>query len=64
MILNNLGAEHDLFAFARVNSGVQFMYLENAASGAFGHFVENHAIWRTLLVKYPVLLTEDGGKRV
>ena len=37
--------------------------LEKAASGACGHFVENHAILRTFGVKYPVLLTEDGGRR-
>ena len=41
--------------------------LEKAASGASGacrHFVQNHAILRTFLVKYPVLLTEDGGRTV
>ena len=41
--------------------------LGKAASGessACGHFVGNHAILRTFLVKYPVLLTEDGGRRV
>ena len=37
--------------------------LGKAASGessACGHFVGNHAILRTFLVKYPVLLTEDA----
>ena len=40
--------------------------LEKVASGASGaceHFVGNHAILRTFWVKYPVLLTEDGGRR-
>ena len=51
-----------LFTFIDTNSD-----LEKAAcgaSGAWGHFVGNHAILRTFLVKYPVLLTEDGGRRV
>ena len=42
-------------------------YLEKAASGAsgaFGHFVQNHAILRTFWVKSPVFLTEDGGRRI
>ena len=38
--------------------------LERAASGAFGHFVGNHAILRTFWVKYPVLLTKDAGRSV
>ena len=38
--------------------------LEKAASGACGHFVGNHAILRTFWIKYPVLLLEDGGRRV
>ena len=33
----------------------------SGVSGACGHFVKNHAILRTFLVSYPVLLTEDGG---
>ena len=36
----------------------------SGASGACGHFVGNHAILSTFLVKYPVLLSEDGGRRV
>ena len=36
--------------------------LQKAASGACGHFVGNHTILRTFWVKYPVLLTEDGGR--
>ena len=36
----------------------------SGASGTFGHFVGNHAILRTFWVTYPVLLTEDGGRRV
>ena len=36
----------------------------SGASGACGYFVGNHAILRTFWVKYPVLLTEDGGRRV
>ena len=35
--------------------------LEKAASGACGHFVRNHAIFRTFLVQYPVVFTEEGG---
>ena len=31
----------------------------SGASGACGHFVENHAILRTFWVEYPVLLKED-----
>ena len=41
--------------------------LEKAASGASdtcGHFVGNQAILRIFWAKYPVLLTEDGGKRI
>ena len=41
--------------------------LEKAASGASGvcgHFVGNHTILRTFWVNFPVLLTEDGGRRV
>ena len=38
--------------------------LEKATSGACVYFVGNHAILRTFLVKYPVLLTEDEGRRV
>ena len=34
------------------------------ASGACGHFVRNHAILRTFIGKYPVLLTKDEGRRV
>ena len=37
--------------------------LEKAASGvsgACGHSIGNHAILRIFLVKYPILLTEDG----
>ena len=36
----------------------------SSASNACGHFVGNHSILRTFWVKYPVLLTEDGGRRV
>ena len=36
----------------------------SGASGACGQFVRNHAILRTFWVTYPVLLTEDGGRRV
>ena len=36
----------------------------SGASGACGHFIVNHAILRTFWVKYHVLLTEDGGRRV
>ena len=36
----------------------------SGASGACGHFDRNHAILRTFWVKCPVLLSEDGGKRV
>ena len=36
----------------------------SGASGACGHFVGNPAILRTFSVKYPALLTEDGGRRV
>ena len=36
----------------------------SGASGACGHFVGNHAILRSFLDKYPVLLAEDGGRRV
>ena len=46
---------------------MKYADLEKAASGASsacGHFVRNHAILRTFWVKYPVLLSEDGGKRV
>ena len=32
-----------------------------AALGASRHFVRNHAIFRTFLVQYPVVFTEDGG---
>ena len=41
--------------------------LEKAASGASsicGHFVQNPANLRTFGVKNPLLLTEDGGRRV
>ena len=41
--------------------------MEKVASGASGacrHFVGNHAILRTFWVKYCVLLSEDGGRRV
>ena len=38
--------------------------LEKAASGACGHFVGNQAILRTFWVKYCVVLSEDGGRRV
>ena len=38
--------------------------LEKAASGACRHFVGNHATLRTFWVKYPIFLTEDGGRRV
>ena len=34
------------------------------ASNACEHFVRNIAILSTFWVKYPVLLTEDGGRRV
>ena len=40
--------------------------LEKATSGAIGacrHFVGNPVILRTFWVKFPVLLTEDGGRR-
>ena len=37
--------------------------LEKAASGACGHFVGNHTILRTFLIKYPVVLSENGGRR-
>ena len=36
----------------------------SGASGACGHFVENHTILRTFLLRNPVILTEDGGRRV
>ena len=36
----------------------------SGASGACGLFVWNHAILRTFWVKYPVLLIEDGGRRI
>ena len=36
----------------------------SGASGACGHFVGNHAILRTFLAKYPILLTKGGGKGV
>ena len=36
----------------------------SSASGACGHFVGNPAILRTFLVKYPVLFSEDGGRRI
>ena len=36
----------------------------SGANGACGHFVENHAILTKFWVKYPVLLSEDGGWRV
>ena len=35
----------------------------SSASGACGHFVGNPVILRTFWVKFPVLLTEDGGRR-
>ena len=41
--------------------------MEKAGSGGSGacrHFVGNLVILRTFCVKYPVLLTEDGGRRV
>ena len=41
--------------------------LEKAANGArcaCRHFVGNHAILRTFSVKYSLLLTEDGRRRV
>ena len=37
---------------------------ENALRGAYGHLVQNSTILRTFWVKYPLLLTEDGGRRV
>ena len=36
----------------------------SGASGACGHFVENHAILRTLRVKSRAFSTQDGGRRV
>ena len=47
--------------------GIDLSDLEKAASGASidcRQFVRNHAFLRTFLVKYPVLLSEDGGRRV
>ena len=38
--------------------------LEKAASSACRHFVRNHAILRKVKVKYPKLLTENGGRIV
>ena len=39
-------------------------HLEKAASGTCGHLARNYAFLRTFLVEYPVLLSEDGGRRV
>ena len=36
----------------------------SSGSGACGHLVRNHAILRTFWIKYPVLYTEEGGRRV
>ena len=36
----------------------------SCASGACGHFVQNHAILRNFLVKYPVLLILDVGRSI
>ena len=36
----------------------------SGASGACGHFVENHAILRTFWFEIPAFLTEDGGRSV
>ena len=36
----------------------------SGSSGAWGHFVGNHTILKAFWAKYPVLLTEDGKRRV
>ena len=36
----------------------------SGASGGCGHLARNHAILRTFLVEYHVLLSEEGGRRV
>ena len=36
----------------------------SGASGAGGHFVRYHATLRTFGLKYTVLLTEEGRRRV
>ena len=38
--------------------------MEKTARGTCGDFVGNHPILRTFWVKYPVLLTLDGARRV
>ena len=38
--------------------------LQIAENGACRHFVENHTILRTFLVKYSVLFTEDKKRRI
>ena len=38
--------------------------LEKAASGACGHFVENHAILRTFSFENSVFLTDDGERSI
>ena len=57
----------EFFFLIVINLYLSAADLEKAASGArgaCGHFVRNHAFFRTFLVKYPVLLIEDGGSRV
>ena len=53
-----------------MRSAIEFMLpadlekAESGASGACGHFDGNHALLGTFWVKYPLLFSEDGGRRV
>ena len=47
-----------------VNCNADLEKTTSHASGACGHFVGNQTILRTFCIKYPILLAEDGGRRV
>ena len=53
-----------IFVFSLPYSIPDLEKAASGASGACGHFVENHAILRTFRVKNPTFLTQDGGRSV
>ena len=48
----------------KYTSGTDLEKAGSDGSNTCRHFVANHAILSTFRVKYPGLLTKDGGKRV